>query len=400
VVQDGDTITIDANKHRIDMDVGEEEVKKRFESWRPPRMPVTRGVLAKYARLVGDASKGALIRLHNASGTQRRRLDFWRCKLHVHATSVTFSLVGAVIIAIGVSLAVQASIVTLQRGTPGQEAIGPDASDGGSRVEPDTGFGAFDFAEGADTIGLAHPSFNIGPRNPKPLSESEFRSDSGFGGDLSPSARSLGSAGQDSGGELQPAASLGYAEVPTAFTQWDIRNVTDLLPTQLVPSALIPTDGVTGSNPEDESGLFLDRDWAFDMPDFYDLVDLDMLQDAPEVPADHERPSRKSTAKTVGLLAPQASRSPFCELGEDRNGISSAPSSSTRLSTNGLLHLIRYGTAEKPSPTIRGRSTLNVRAQKCRMCGRPYETDLAKLRQHLSAHLIQLQAEHVWFSYL
>ncbi|TKA66336.1 hypothetical protein B0A55_10579 [Friedmanniomyces simplex] len=180
--------------------------------------------------------------------------------------------------------------------------VGENARDGGSKVEPDTGFGAFDFAEGADTIGLAYPSPNIGPRNPKPLPEPEFRPDSGSGGELSPSARSLGSAGQDSGVELQPAASLGYAEVPTAFTQWDIRNATDLLPTQLVPSALIPTDGVTGSNPEDESGLFLDRDWAFDMPDFYDLVDLDMLQDAPEVPADHERPSRKSTAKTCSLL--------------------------------------------------------------------------------------------------
>ncbi|KAK0355434.1 hypothetical protein LTS02_006733 [Friedmanniomyces endolithicus] len=61
VVRDGDLITIDAETHRIDMvDVSEEEVKKRFETWVPPRMPVTRGVLAKYARLVGDASKGAV----------------------------------------------------------------------------------------------------------------------------------------------------------------------------------------------------------------------------------------------------------------------------------------------------------------------------------------------------
>ncbi|KAK4975421.1 hypothetical protein LTR42_004631 [Elasticomyces elasticus] len=60
VVKDGDMITIDADTHRIDMDVSEEEVKRRFESWTPPRMPATRGVLAKYARLVGDASKGAV----------------------------------------------------------------------------------------------------------------------------------------------------------------------------------------------------------------------------------------------------------------------------------------------------------------------------------------------------
>lgn len=60
VVKDGDVVTIDASKHRIDMDVSEEEVKRRFESWQPPRSPVTRGTLAKYAKLVGDASHGAM----------------------------------------------------------------------------------------------------------------------------------------------------------------------------------------------------------------------------------------------------------------------------------------------------------------------------------------------------
>lgn len=60
VVRDGDMVTIDAEKHRIDMDVSDEEVKKRLGEWKPPRMPVTRGTLAKYARLVGDASHGAM----------------------------------------------------------------------------------------------------------------------------------------------------------------------------------------------------------------------------------------------------------------------------------------------------------------------------------------------------
>ena len=60
VVRDGDTITIDAESNRIDMDVSDDEIKKRFESWTAPRMPVTRGVLAKYAKLVGDASHGAM----------------------------------------------------------------------------------------------------------------------------------------------------------------------------------------------------------------------------------------------------------------------------------------------------------------------------------------------------
>ncbi|KAK3725912.1 hypothetical protein LTR37_000060 [Vermiconidia calcicola] len=60
VVQEGDLITIDAAKHRIDMHVDEEEIQRRMMEWKPPRMPVTRGVLAKYARLVGDASHGAM----------------------------------------------------------------------------------------------------------------------------------------------------------------------------------------------------------------------------------------------------------------------------------------------------------------------------------------------------
>ncbi|EME46592.1 hypothetical protein DOTSEDRAFT_87114 [Dothistroma septosporum NZE10] len=60
LVRDGDTITIDADKNRIDFDVDEAEMKRRLSEWKPPRAPVTRGVLAKYARLVGDASQGAM----------------------------------------------------------------------------------------------------------------------------------------------------------------------------------------------------------------------------------------------------------------------------------------------------------------------------------------------------
>jgi len=60
IVEDGDIITIDAERNVIEMDVAPEEIKKRLEKWKAPRMPVTRGVLAKYARLVGDASTGAM----------------------------------------------------------------------------------------------------------------------------------------------------------------------------------------------------------------------------------------------------------------------------------------------------------------------------------------------------
>jgi dihydroxy-acid dehydratase len=42
------------------MDVSVEEIDARLKEWKAPSMPVTRGVLAKYARLVGDASHGAM----------------------------------------------------------------------------------------------------------------------------------------------------------------------------------------------------------------------------------------------------------------------------------------------------------------------------------------------------
>ncbi|KAI9730685.1 MAG: hypothetical protein M1834_005653 [Cirrosporium novae-zelandiae] len=61
LVRDGDLVTIDAERNVIEMvDVGEEELEKRLREWKPPVKNVTRGVLAKYARLVGDASHGAM----------------------------------------------------------------------------------------------------------------------------------------------------------------------------------------------------------------------------------------------------------------------------------------------------------------------------------------------------
>ncbi|MCJ1476305.1 hypothetical protein MMC13_004971 [Lambiella insularis] len=60
VVRDGDVITIDAERNELKMDVSEEEVARRMAEWKAPRRTVTRGVLAKYAYLVGDASHGAL----------------------------------------------------------------------------------------------------------------------------------------------------------------------------------------------------------------------------------------------------------------------------------------------------------------------------------------------------
>lgn len=60
LVRDGDAMTIDAETNRIDVDVSEEEMEKRRKAWTPPAPRVKRGTLAKYARLVGDASHGAV----------------------------------------------------------------------------------------------------------------------------------------------------------------------------------------------------------------------------------------------------------------------------------------------------------------------------------------------------
>ncbi|KAI3320469.1 dihydroxy-acid dehydratase [Xylariaceae sp. AK1471] len=61
LVQNGDTIVIDAIKNRIDItNVDDAELQERKKKWKPPVPKVRRGALAKYARLVGDASHGAV----------------------------------------------------------------------------------------------------------------------------------------------------------------------------------------------------------------------------------------------------------------------------------------------------------------------------------------------------
>ncbi|KAJ5764233.1 dihydroxy-acid dehydratase [Penicillium manginii] len=60
LVQDGDVVTIDAKTNSLSMDVSDEELAERRRLWTPPVPQITRGVLAKYAHLVGDASHGAM----------------------------------------------------------------------------------------------------------------------------------------------------------------------------------------------------------------------------------------------------------------------------------------------------------------------------------------------------
>ncbi|KAI0805344.1 dihydroxy-acid dehydratase [Xylaria sp. FL0064] len=61
LVRDGDTIVIDAVQNRIDItNADDAELDSRRKAWTPPLLKVRRGALAKYARLVGDASHGAV----------------------------------------------------------------------------------------------------------------------------------------------------------------------------------------------------------------------------------------------------------------------------------------------------------------------------------------------------
>lgn len=60
LVEDGDEVTIDAETNSLSVNVSDEELEARRSKWTPPRMVVTRGVMAKYANQVSDASHGAV----------------------------------------------------------------------------------------------------------------------------------------------------------------------------------------------------------------------------------------------------------------------------------------------------------------------------------------------------
>jgi dihydroxy-acid dehydratase len=60
LVKEGDSITIDAKKRLIQLNVSARELAQRRKKWKPPKPRYTRGLLAKYSRLVSTASLGAI----------------------------------------------------------------------------------------------------------------------------------------------------------------------------------------------------------------------------------------------------------------------------------------------------------------------------------------------------
>jgi dihydroxy-acid dehydratase len=60
LIEEGDSITIDAHQLLLQLNLDEAVIEARRKAWQPPKPRYTRGVLAKFARLAGSASKGAV----------------------------------------------------------------------------------------------------------------------------------------------------------------------------------------------------------------------------------------------------------------------------------------------------------------------------------------------------
>ena len=60
LIEDGDEITIDANKDILELNISDNEMKKRADLWKNPNSSPKSGVLAKYKKTVQSASKGAI----------------------------------------------------------------------------------------------------------------------------------------------------------------------------------------------------------------------------------------------------------------------------------------------------------------------------------------------------
>jgi dihydroxy-acid dehydratase len=61
LVQDGDSISIDINAYSIKLNVSDEELEIRKQSWQCPEPKIKKGYLARYAKLVSSADQGAIL---------------------------------------------------------------------------------------------------------------------------------------------------------------------------------------------------------------------------------------------------------------------------------------------------------------------------------------------------
>ncbi|MBU1615028.1 dihydroxy-acid dehydratase, partial [bacterium] len=61
IVSDGDEILIDIPNRRLELKLSEEEIEKRLANWQPKEPKIKEGYLARYARMVSSADKGAIL---------------------------------------------------------------------------------------------------------------------------------------------------------------------------------------------------------------------------------------------------------------------------------------------------------------------------------------------------
>lgn len=60
IIEDGDSITIDAETRSVNLNIPQQEIDSRLAKWKKPAPKATRGILSKYARLAVSASEGAV----------------------------------------------------------------------------------------------------------------------------------------------------------------------------------------------------------------------------------------------------------------------------------------------------------------------------------------------------
>jgi dihydroxy-acid dehydratase len=60
LVEDGDTISVDAVSNTIKLHVSSAEMERRRNAWKAPPLKVTQGTLYKYVKTVTDASHGCV----------------------------------------------------------------------------------------------------------------------------------------------------------------------------------------------------------------------------------------------------------------------------------------------------------------------------------------------------
>jgi dihydroxy-acid dehydratase len=63
IVRDGDIISIDIPKRKLDLLISKEDIKKRFRTHKALKPKINTGWLARYASLVTSASTGAVLKI-------------------------------------------------------------------------------------------------------------------------------------------------------------------------------------------------------------------------------------------------------------------------------------------------------------------------------------------------